>query len=242
MTFEDEGIIIDVKPQGEKQAILTFFTQEHGLHKGIITVTKANSSYLQAGVIHKVTWTARLSEHLGSWQIDPIYTPIPFVLNNKLALLALTCACEFLSSVLPEREPHTLLYDYFEDLVKGFESHHWFHLYCYFECELVRSIAMPLNFSSCAATGTKEHLCFVSPKSGRAVSRDAAKGYENKLLPLPFFMVYPDINHTPTIADIVQSLEMTGYFIDRFVLNHLNKPMPSLRSNFIKQLEVGTIL
>lgn len=239
MTFEDEGIIVDVKPQGEKQAIVSLLTKEHGLHKGMITVSKANSAYLQSGVKLKATWSARLIDHLGTWQIDPIYTPLPFVLHNKLALLALTCACELLMVTMPEREPHPSLFQSLDDFIHGFENHAWYHRYCYFECELLRSLALPLNFSACAVTGGKESLCYVSPKTGRAVSRSAAEGYESKLIPLPFFLTHKDMNQTPAVKEIIQALTLTSYFMERFVLAHIQKSMPKLRENLVKQLEMN---
>ena len=44
----------------------------------------------------------------------------------------------------------------------------------------------------CAVTGTNQDLAYVSPRTGRAVSRETGAPYQDRLLPLPGFLWRPD--------------------------------------------------
>ena len=48
------------------------------------------------------------------------------------------------------------------------------------------------DLSACAATGTTEDLTHVSPRSGRAVSREAAEPYAERMFVLPAFLLSAD--------------------------------------------------
>ena len=69
----------------------------------------------------------------------------------------------------------------------------------------------------CAVTGTNQDLAYVSPRTGRAVSRDTGAPYHDKLLPLPAFL-WRDSPAEP--ADIVAGLILTRHFL----LHHLLQP------------------
>ncbi|NEU35624.1 DNA repair protein RecO, partial [bacterium LRH843] len=74
-------------------------------------------------------------------------------------------------------------------------SPHWQADYIRFELRLLQELGFGLDLSECAATGAHDHLIYVSPKSGRAVSADAGKPYHDKLLPLPYFLKHMDADH-----------------------------------------------
>ena len=61
-------------------------------------------------------------------------------------------------------------------------------LFVAFELALLAELGFGLDLGACAVTGTTEGLVWVSPKTGRAVSREAGAPYADKLLPLPAFL------------------------------------------------------
>lgn len=66
MNFKDIGIIIAKKPLKENTAIITVFTENHGLYSGVIRETsKKFGSVNQQSNIVDFLWQARLHEHLG---------------------------------------------------------------------------------------------------------------------------------------------------------------------------------
>jgi DNA repair protein RecO (recombination protein O) len=79
-------------------------------------------------------------------------------------------------------------------------------------------------------TGTRDDLAFVSPKSGRAVSRAGAGDWAPRLLPLPPCL----LGQGPaTLAEIGQGLRISGHFLDRFAAEHSHRALPEARNRLI---------
>jgi DNA repair protein RecO (recombination protein O) len=85
-----------------------------------------------------------------------------------------------------------------------------------YELLLMAELGYALDLSACAATGRRDDLAFVSPKSGAAVSRAAGQAYADRLLPLPAFLVEPE--RDTGWSDIVAGLRLTGHFLVRDIL------------------------
>ena len=62
-------------------------------------------------------------------------------------------------------------------------------LYVRWELDLLAELGFGLDLSHCAATGAQEHLIYVSPRSGQAVSEAAGAPYREQLLRLPRFLL-----------------------------------------------------
>ena len=180
-----------------------------------------------------VRWNARLEEHLGYWTSDVIYSSLADVLDNRLRLSALNSACALIEILMPEREPHEDIYISFENFIYALGTNLWPDAYINLERILLANAGVKLDFSACASTGSTEDLIYVSPRSGRAVSREAGKPYHDKLLTLPPFLTHNfDQSIIRDAKDILNALEMMENFLKRFILNvhHLN--MPDARHRF----------
>ena len=76
---------------------------------------------------------------------------------------------------------------------------------------------------------------FVSPRSGRAVSREAGDAYKDRMLPLPAFLLSSQ-NARPTAQDILDGFRLTEYFIERHILAPLRTDIPEARHHFLNLL------
>jgi len=83
-----------------------------------------------------------------------------------------------------------------------------------------------LDLTSCAGGGAADDLAYVSPKTGRAVSRAAAAPYIERLLPLPGFLVGRTENDPQAIG---QGLTLTAHFLARHVYHPQDRPLPDAR-------------
>jgi DNA repair protein RecO (recombination protein O) len=101
---------------------------------------------------------------------------------------------------------------------KGDSGLDWAVVYVAWECVLLASLGFGLDLTRCAATGSAHDLAYVSPRSGRAVSREAGRPYHDKLLPLPGFLWREAA--PATAEDIVDGLATTRHFL----LHHLFEP------------------
>jgi hypothetical protein len=76
---------------------------------------------------------------------------------------------------------------------------------------MLAELGFGLDLDSRAATGSTSYLAYVSPQSGRAVSRGAGEAWRNRLLPLPAFLGSEDM-HVPA-EDLDAGFRLTGYFV-----------------------------
>lgn len=233
MEWSDDAIVIAVRAHGETSAILEVLTRAHGRHAGLVRggTSRKSRSALQPGNSVHLLWRARLNEHLGNFTAEPMTSRAGHLIESRAALAGLNAFTSIISASLPEREVHQPVYEAGElllDAMAGEDFAHWGPLYVRWELGLLDELGFGLDLSQCAATGVVDELEFVSPKSGRAVSRAAAAPYKERLLALPPFLLGSQ-NAAPTPADITAGLKLTAYFLVDRVLRPHGKEMPAAR-------------
>ncbi len=236
MDWSDEGIFLTAKPLGEANAVAELLTYAHGRHLGLVRGGRSRRirPLLQPGNLLRVTWRARLSEHLGGFNVELIEAHAARVLDDAAALSAIG-SLTGLTRLLPERDPHPELYAATLDVLRAFDAPQlWPALLVRWELQLLQELGFGLDLSTCAATGTDTDLIYVSPRSGQAVSRDAGKPYCNKLLKLPAFLL--DETVPADTDDIAAGLMLTGHFLERDVLSPHGLAMPQARERLVALL------
>ncbi len=103
-----------------------------------------------------------------------------------------------------------------------------------FELQLLSELGFGLDLAQCASTGATGDLIYVSPKSGRAVSRAAGEPWADKLLRLPAFLREPSA--VPVGGDLADGFAVTGYFLERYVLEPRGLALSDERAHFIAAL------
>lgn len=238
MEWRDEGVLLAVRKHGEGSAIIEVFTANHGRHAGLVRGGGARkmAPILQPGAQLSLEWKARLEDHLGSYTIDPIKSRAVQIMSDRATLAAMGSIASLLSIGLAERENYAALYARTVDLVDAIgETSDWPAQYALWENALLADLGFGLDFSECAATGALQDLIYVSPNSGRAVSRKGGEDYVDRMLPLPRFLRL-DSPEAET-ADIENALKTTGYFLENWVLPALNRnQMPNARARLIAAL------
>lgn len=233
MEWRDEGAVLSARRHGESSAIVEAFTEAHGRHAGVVRggASRRMAPLLQPGAQLSLAWRARLEEHLGSYTVEPLKSRAATIMADRLALAALNSVTALLSFALPEREPHPLLYRRSIALLDMLgDSPLWPLAYLRWEMALLDELGFGLDLSSCAATGQTEDLAYVSPKTGRAVSRPGAGEWADRLLPLPPCL----LGAAPSgDADIVAGLLTTGHFLETRLAPALgDRPLPAPRRRF----------
>ena len=240
MQWTDEGIVIGVKRHGEANAILELMTREHGRHLGLVRggFGSRMKPVLQPGNSVSATWRARLDEHLGNYTVGADATcgrrassRAPHAIYGVTHLAALM-------RLLPERDPHAGLYSVFEDILDRLEDPVLAApLVVRFELQILSELGFGLDLEQCAATGARAELIYVSPKSGRAVSREAGEPWADKMLRLPAFL--RDREASPVGRDLADGFALTGFFLERHVLEPRGLTLTDERAHFIAALLRG---
>lgn len=233
MEWSDEGIVLSCRAHGESSAILEALTRSHGRHLGLIRGGGASKgrAMLQPGNRVKLTWRARLSEHLGTFTAELSVSRASDMFDRRASLLGLNAFSAVAGAVLPEREPHEAAYesgDALLDAIAGHEFSDWAPLFVRWEIGLLDELGFGLDLARCAATGAADDLVYVSPRSGRAVSRAGGEAYRDRLLKLPAFLLGRQAGDATT-ADLLAGLALTAHFLEDWVLTPHGKAMPEAR-------------
>jgi DNA repair protein RecO (recombination protein O) len=241
VNWRDEGILIAARRHGESGAIVQVLTRDHGRHAGVVRGggSRRMAPLLQPGAIVAVEWTARLEEHLGHFRIDPAGPGLARILADRAALAALGAIAALLSASLPEREAHPALYARTLDVVSSLgAAPDWPARYVVWELALLADLGFGLDLARCAVAGGDAELAFVSPRTGRAVSRAGAVGWEKRLLPLPAFLRdgWPE-GEPPAATDLAAALRLSGHFLNARLAPTLPRgAVPGARSRAVEAM------
>jgi DNA repair protein RecO (recombination protein O) len=233
MEWSDDAIVLSSRAHGESGAILELLTREHGRHAGLVRGggSRRIKPSLQPGNSVHVQWRARLEEHLGSFTCELARARAGELMDSRDALAGLNAFTAVTSTAMPEREAHAAVFaggEILLDAMMADDAAHWLPLYVRWEAGLLEALGFGLDLSECAATGAKDDLTYVSPKTGRAVSRDAAGIYANRLFRLPGFLLGNDSDE-PHPGEVAAGLALTGHFLLERVLRPHGKALPPAR-------------
>lgn len=239
MEWQAEGTIIARRGHGENAVIIDVMTVEYGRHSGLVPggASQKRAALLQPGNRLALRWRARLDDQLGTFSVEPVRMR-PGLMSDALALAGLNAVCAMLAYALAERDPHPRLAFATESLLDQMDAgDDWAEDYLRWEMHLLDEMGFGLDLTDCAVTGACDGLAYVSPRSGRAVSRAGAGEWADRLLPLPAILGGAGDNRG---NGITEGLAITGHFLDTRLSRELvGKPLPAARGRLISRL-VGT--
>ena len=235
MQWTDEAVILGVRRHGENSVIAEVMTRERGRHLGLIRSGRSRTMQpvLQPGNKVEVTWRARLDEHLGEFRVEPLHLRAAHLMETATAVYGVQAMAALLR-LLPERDPHPHLFetlnvilDHVSDPTDGGE------LFVRFELAVLDDLGYGLDLTECAATGTKDNLTFVSPKTGRAVSYEAGLPWADKMLALPEFLA-SETQKAATLESLEQAFKLTGFFLQRLIYEPRGLDIPDARHGYVQ--------
>ncbi len=236
MQWIDEGIVLGTRRHGETSAIVELMTRAHGRHLGLVRGSAGSRlrAVLQPGNGVSATWRARLDEHLGHYAVEGLRLRAAAFLPVPHALFAVTHLAG-LVRLLPERDPHAAVHDALEAVLEQIADPALAGaLVVRFELQMLAELGFGLDLERCAATGGAEDLVYVSPKTGRAVSRQAGRDWHDRLLALPAFLA--EDRDAPDAAELTAGFALTGFFLARHVFEPRGLSMPDARSHLLAAL------
>ena len=247
--WNDQGIVLSAKKYGEKGLVINILTRNHGRYLGWLNNYKKKSvlADVQPGNLVNVYWKSRLIEQMGNFKIELISSVSGKIFDEKLKLQALNSLCSLLDKFLPERQNYFEIFNATNAFINLLtfpdegKNDHWIEGYVKWEIGVLSSIGFSLDLKRCAVTGVNSNLLFVSPKTGKAVSKEAAGIHAPRLLLLPFFLGGEEVIGSNFYKEILAGLKITSYFFKNKLLLSINtkKPinLPSPRVRFIELIE-----
>jgi DNA repair protein RecO (recombination protein O) len=243
MDFHEEGFVLSARAHGDTGVVVDLLTETQGRRGAYVAggASRKMKPFLQVGARVIVDYRARSSDHLGSARLEAVGEGPSALFDDAMALTGLAAAAAVAQGALPEREPHPGAFLAFEAMMSAFAIPDvWPAIFVRFEAGLLDDLGFGLDLSRCAATGSMDDLVYVSPRTGRAVSRDAGAPYVDKMLKLPPFMLGAQAGLSE--GDVGAGLDLTGHFLEQFVFHPQNRPLPEARVWMVDRLrETGRL-
>lgn len=236
MEWRGNAFVLTSRRHGESSAIINVLSREEGRYAGLVRggAGKNRRPIIEPGNRINATWRARLEEHLGTFECELVEAHAARWLGDALRLGAMSSALGVAATALPEREAHPSIFDGLEVLLTSLGGNDWPSVYVKWEIGLLTELGFGLDLTSCAATGQTDDLIYVSPKSGRSVSREAGEPYRDKMLPLPPFL--RESGRAGSAQEVADGLRLTGYFLDNQVYAVSGAELPDARKRFFQRL------
>jgi DNA repair protein RecO (recombination protein O) len=229
MQWSDQAIIIGVKRHGETSVVAEVMTRARGRHLGLVRGGRSRTMQpvLQPGNEVEVTWRARL----GEFKMEPVRLRAARLMEAATSVYGVQ-AMGALLRLLPERDPHPHLYEALDVILENLhDPSDAGELFVRFEIAVLNDLGFGLDLAECAATGTRDDLVYVSPKSGRAVSRAAGAPYADKMLALPGFLADGGAADYDSLA---AAFRMTAFFLHRHVYEPRGIGLSAARDGFVQ--------
>lgn len=233
------ALVCGVRSHGEHGAIARLLTPDHGLLAGYVRGgrSRALRPVLLPGNSVKAEFRARTEEQLASLTVELEHSRAP-LLSEPLPAAAIDWVCALTAAALPEGTPYPALYQALDGVLGAVDAapaaRGWAVALVRYELLLLAELGFGLDLGRCAATGGTQDLVYVSPRSAAAVSRDAAVGYESRLLPLPSFLLEGGAAEWDAILD---GLRLTGFFLERSVLTEWKADVLAARERLVDRLK-----
>lgn len=238
MRLETQAIVLAVRAHGEHGAIVRALTPADGVQPGFVRGGRSRRlrPVLLPGNLIQAEYRSRTDEQLAQLGVELVHSRAP-LLGEALAAAAIEWSCALAVSTLPEGQSYSRVYDALDGVLSAVEAapsaRGWAAALVRYELLILGELGFGLDLSECAATGAREDLAFVSPKSGRAVSNGGAGEYRDRLLALPPFLLSGGAASWPEIHD---GIRITGHFLARDLLIERQAEILAARERLVERL------
>ena len=221
MEWADDAVVLGVRKHGETSAIAELMTRQRGRHLGLVHGGRSRNMrpVLQPGNSVRATWRARLDEHLGTFKVEGEGLRAARLMETAHGIYALQTIASHLR-LLPEREADPDLFATLNIVLDNLDRPEIAaEMVIRFELTMLEKLGFGLDFAQCAATGTRQNLIYVSPRTGRAVSQEAGTPWADKMLILPAFLLPRDMERASgaSTEELEAGFALTGHFLNRNV-------------------------
>lgn len=233
------AIVCAIRQHGEHGAIVRLLTPEAGLVAGYARGGRSTRMrpVLIPGNVVQADLRARTEAQLAGMTVELVHSRGP-LLTEPLPAAAIEWATALTAATLPEELPYPALHAALSALLDAVEAapaaRGWAVALVQYERLLLAELGFGLDFSACAVVGSANDLVYVSPSTGRAVSRAGAVGYEDRLLPLPSFLLE---GGEAGWDAIMQGLALTGHFLRRDLLAERRADVLAARERLVDRLK-----
>ena len=238
MHIETQAIVCAVLAHGEHGVVARLLTPDDGLQPGYVRGGRSRRlrPVLLPGNIVQAEYRARNEEQLAGLTVELVQSRAP-LLAEPLAAAAIDWATALAATVLPEGQPYPRIHAALDGVLSAIEAapvaSGWAAGLVRYELLILAELGFGLDLSACVASGARDNLMYVSPRSGAAVSGQAGADYADRLLVLPPFLIS---GGAARWTDIFDGLRLTGHFLGRDLLIERRAAILPARERLVERL------
>ncbi len=208
-----KAIVLKTAPYSESAVLLTVFSEEWGISRGMVKAAKKKMNALQQGNVVNLTRYRRLETQLGTFSVDLEHPVAAQCMMSEERLSTVSAVCDLLLKSFESDDAHKPFYGYTESFLREvctMPEGALLPKFGLFEFKLLLELGYGLSLKPQQAVveSEGEQLAYVSPRSGRAVGEVAGAPYKDKLLILPKAFGGKS-------EDIQDVFTLTGHFLER---------------------------
>ncbi len=224
MQISEYAIIISTTKYGENSAIISVFSQTHGILKGFVrrAKTKNNPTIFATGNVIKMTYFAR-ENTLGSITGESYKMYIYSCMNNEAKMKLILAICNILNTTIISSEKNEFG-DLFKDIILYLEhikhdttfENNLFNLAILIK-QILHLSGYGFRLNKCIVTENEniDDLIFLSPKSAASVSKQAGLEYSNLMFDLPKAFITNNYQDIVDKNSIISCIKIVDFFIKK---------------------------
>lgn len=238
MRVETEAIVCALRAHAEHGGIVRLMTPQHGLQAAYVRGARGRRMrpVLIAGNAVSARLSSRTESQLPQAEVELTHSRAP-LLREPLPAAAIEWVTAVTATALPEGHPYPHVYEALDGLLSAIEAAPsaagWGAALVRYELLLLSELGFGLDLERCVVTNSPDDLVAVSPRSGRAVSAEAAEPYGGRMLPLPRFL---RDGRQGGWSEIAAGLSLTGHFLMRDLLTDRSEALGEARARLVERL------
>lgn len=202
------GIVVGTKKHDDSHLIVTVFTADRGKIRGLVKGgQKKAPDFVEGNIVH-LRHARRLEGQLGTLTAEVVANPASRVFHSLPRLQAVRYVADVLRTALTEETPQPKLFDRTLAFLEHLPDPDFWARMGRYELDLLAAFgfALSLTHDSTYEEAGQEPLCYVSPKTGMAVTEAMGYPYRDRLLLLP--PLFGGIR-----GGMVDVFKLTGHFL-----------------------------
>ncbi len=237
MEYKDQAIVLKATKYGDTSAIISLLTKQHGVISTFLkgAYGKKLRFASEVGTLIDIDYKGK-EDSIGYIRPSLVFFTSAYILDSPLKLFSCRSALDLIRAFFKEQDNIESFYYLTKNLLKDVVlNQNFFMSYVSWELKLLKEIGYGFDLSTCVATGTTDDLIYISPKSFKAVSKEAGQAYKHKLFTLHDFFITPrEINAN----EFKDALYILGYFLNKACIDQgIN--MPLSRDNFYEKIKIN---
>ncbi|MEM7058017.1 MAG: DNA repair protein RecO C-terminal domain-containing protein [Pseudomonadota bacterium] len=214
--WSDTALMLSVAKKSASELLLNLLTRSHGLRTCSLKLDRSDIQLLLPGCELEITGKISGIAGLVDVQINDVAHGVTSERNDDPAILIVRHLNETITDMVPPNEPYQSLFSASTCIVQAMEIEdpRWPIHFVHWEIALLEALGYMRRFRRCRSDYRHGEAIYISPRSGKVVSRQEAGAFLDRLRPVPSLLMGAQ---NGSLADVQRSLDLVTMLLEEFV-------------------------